>query len=239
MEIKDYIKSAKASGQTSEQIEAALIKAGWPREQIKSYIVTPVILGVAIPENEHKKSVTSKLKLIGFVLIAMSIILPIIKLIAINNTLIDEKYGFKLRNIMGWRKVGPWDNANYSLEVVPNLKYSFPVATVSIAAEPNTYLLGKSEKELKVFFSKSCRELAVTSNLQYLRIESLSIPDTNSFKCTFQERNKNKHGDISIQIQVFIIKKKYNIIMSAFYLKNFPEGLSYIDRLIGEFQVID
>ncbi len=244
MQIQDYIKASKNSGYTNAQIELSLLNVGWTKEQIEPYLNLNTDTKVVGPNRMDFGQYGWKLVKIG-ILVLIIISLPIIKQLYTDNTIMSEKYGFKFTSIQGWRKVKPTYNSYISLEVIPkevipNNKFKFSVAGVGIVVEVNGKFLGKvNPHKIRGYFSSQCKTIANKENLHYIGIETLQIPKTNSYKCILKEKVKSKFGTLSIFEHYYIVKKKYNILLFASYLSNYPEGKIYIKKLVDNFQVVD
>lgn len=238
MQIQDYIKAAKASGLSSSQIAANLVKAGWPQEQVTLAIDSASSSDVALPTNKPSNS-QKQLLIVGGVLFFLVLIMPFLKYMVERNTMVEPKYGFSFSNLSGWRKIPPIEGADISLETIPSWNISFSVANLRIKAEPNVYMMGRIPmKEIRSTYMSRCQSLATALRYEYLSTETVDIADTFTLKCKLEGKIQNKNANMIVQEDYYIIKKKYNLLISASYRKDFPQGEALINQLMNGFKVL-
>lgn len=239
MQVQHYIRTAQASGLSNDQITHNLIQAGWPKEQIeRAFGNYPPLAARPLP---HGKTSSQQIMVMaGVIMIFLIFLLPLVKFVATSNTLVNRKYGFEFSNLSGWRKIPPIDGSDISLESKPTWNISFSVANVGIRAEPNQYMMGKiPEKEIRSTYISQCQSTAEASKYEYLGTETIDIADTFTLRCRFEGKIQNKNANIIVQDNYYIVKKKYNLLLSASYRKDFPQGELLIKQLIDGFRVLN
>lgn len=238
--LAKYIKECKSNNISDEEITKNLTMHGWPIEKIKPLLenTTPE---QSIPTiKQSRPSSKSKIFLIIFLLIFIGGLIT--AYIFLNSkTIVDNKYGFKFTNIQGWNKIAPRESAYLSLATIKNSKFIFSYLDLRI--QPNTmpekFWTKMLSKDYTDEFSKMCEETDENISFNYLGIEKISIPGTNSYKCKSEGVGTNTNGNILVMENYFIVKPKFNLLISTSYQKNLPEEATNVKRLMDSLQIIN
>lgn len=227
-----------ATGLSTDQIVRNLVQAGWSKEQIRAYIGAT---NPPLPSSPQTKSWYKKVGVIlMFSLIILIIGVPSIVFLIENNMLVSKKYGFKLNNIQGWKKIKPRGDFDVMLDIIPNSKNDSIYASFGVKAVPNTILIGKvSDKNIKGTFIKQCLFEANKYNYKYFGVETVFIPKANAYTCKLESAVKSVNNVTEVKENFYIVGKKYILNLSGFYRKEYPEGQVAINKLMDSFEILE
>lgn len=200
-----------------------------------------------IPSTDQQSSYTNKTKWIPRMITGLLFILVIgvgvifaTKFIK-SSVVIDQNNGFKFSDTRGWVKIPPREGANLSLATFREKQFIFSYAEVRALPNnmPDKFISRMLSEDNTLEITEMCKNTATDKKMEFLGIERVNIPSTNSYKCKFEGIGENTNGNIVVMETLFVTKPKINLLITTVYQKNLPEEKANVDRLMSGFQIIN
>jgi hypothetical protein len=238
--LTKYIKECKSKNISDEEIIKNLTAHGWPLEKIKPLLTNTVLEQPISTTKQTRLFFKSKIFIIIFIFTIVGGLFGIYYLLN-SKTIVDNKYGFKFTNIQGWNKISPRENAYLSLATIKDNGIIFSYFDLRI--QPNTmpekFITKMLSDDYTDKFSEMCEETYKNINFNYLGIEKIIIPGTNSYKCKSEGVGTNTSGNILVMENYFIVKPKFDLLITTSYQKNLSEEAENVKRIINSLQIIN